>query len=1056
MLEIKKISKIYETEGFKQKALDNVSVNFRECEFASILGPSGSGKTTFLNIIGGLDHYTSGDLIVNEISTKKFKDSDWDSYRNHRIGFVFQSYNLINHQTILANVKLALTLSGISKKEANERAKKALKDVGLEKHINKRPSQLSGGQMQRVAIARALVNNPDILLADEPTGALDSETSIQIMELLKKIANEKLVIMVTHNPELAKEYSSRIITLKDGKITSDTNPYNGKINTKEDVNLKKEKTKKTSMSFITALSLSFNNLMTKKGRTVLVAFAGSIGIIGISLILAVSTGFKDYVDSIQEDTLTSYPLTITEKSADITSVLLSMAGDDDDITQTGIVNEQQQLTSILSNVSSNDLRSFKKYLEDNYNEVQKDISSIKYSYSIDPMIYTIDATDKLSKLNPSNLFSSMYGSSAMMSSYSSMASVFSQMINDQETLNDQYNVLAGRFPKEYNEMLLVLSDGNSIPDLLVYSLGLRKTEELTEIVTKIMSGESVDLDTEPKSFTYEELMNIQLKLILPGDTYKYNKKYDVYEDMSEDNEFMNKLYEKAVELKIVGIVTAKEGKTATALSPGVAYTEKLIDYIIDYSKDSEIVKKQLDNPNIDIFSGNSFDSKNKDFDLEFSDLVKIDNKKLESAFNIKINQYDIQNKTEGYMTQISNSITTDITPAKELFLNNFVTLANGLFDSITDKISLNEVEDVVNNYLETETTNEILANMENKYVVPKSTFKLTYNGLLKTLLQVYIDSYYAVDSSLTEDVANPVAMILPEIKDGVINNFSTNTAIIGTAETLAKGMTEAVMQKTILMKVGELTGMLTNSFASAFSVDEEKIASAFSLNFSEDELMRVFSAMMNDTDANAKTNLITLGYQDKEEPTYISFYFNSFDGKEHFLDFIEDYNRKMEEIGEDDKVINFADTTGILMSSVKTIVDAVSYVLIAFVSISLVVSSIMIGIITYISVYERTKEIGILRSIGASKRNVSSIFNAETFIIGFLSGLIGIGISYSLIPIINNILHSFVGNIPLNAALDIDKAGLLVGLSIILTLIGGLIPASSASKRDPVEALRSD
>ena len=1056
MLEIKKISKIYETEGFKQRALDGVSVNFRECEFAAILGPSGSGKTTFLNIIGGLDHYTSGDLIVNEISTKKFKDSDWDSYRNHRIGFVFQSYNLISHQTILANVKLALTLSGISKKEANERAKKALKDVGLEKHINKRPSQLSGGQMQRVAIARALVNNPEILLADEPTGALDSETSIQIMNLLKKIAKNKLVIMVTHNPDLAKEYATRIINLKDGKITTDTNPYDGKINTKENADLKKEKTKKTSMSFFTALALSFNNLMTKKGRTILVAFAGSIGIIGISLILAVSTGFKNYVDSIQEDTLTSYPLTITEQAADITSLLLSMTSSDKNDKVDGIVKEEQQLTSMLANVSKNDLRSFKKYIEDNYKEIDSDISSIKYSYSVDPMIYTIDSSKKLSKLNPSNLFSSMYGSSAMMSSYSSMASVFSQMIDDKETLEDQYDVLAGKFPDKYDEMLLVLPGKGAIPDFLVYSLGLRETEQLTEIITKIMSGESVDLNTEAKTFTYEELMNIELKLIMPSDTYKYNKKYDVYEDMTDDEKFMDNLYKKATNLKIVGIVTAKAGKSVTALNPGVAYTSKLIDYIIDYAKDSEIVKKQLENPKIDIFSGNKFDSKKNDFNLEFSDLVKIDSKKLESAFNIKINQYDLQNKTEGYMTEINNSITTDVNPAKNLFLNNLTTLANGLFDRIEDKISLSDVEEYTNNYLETDSVKKILNSMEKQYVIPASTFKLTYKGLLTSLLQVYINSYYVIDQSLTEDVTNPVAIVLPEIKDEVVKTFTSNTAIIGTAETLGKAMTEALMKKTILTKVGELTSTLTSSFASAFSVDEDKMASAFSLNFTEDELMRVFSAMMNDTDASAKTNLILLGYQDKEEPTFISFYFNSFDGKEHFLEFIDKYNDNMEESGEDDKVINYTDSTGILMNSVKTIVDAVSYVLIAFVSISLVVSSIMIGIITYISVYERTKEIGILRSIGASKRNVSSIFNAETFIIGFLSGLIGIGVSYSLIPIINNILHKFTGDIPLNAALNIDKAGLLIILSVVLTLIGGLIPASSASKRDPVEALRSD
>ncbi len=1055
MLEIKKVSKVYETEGFKQTALDDVSVNFRKCEFASILGPSGSGKTTFLNIIGGLDHYTSGDLIVNEISTKKFKDSDWDSYRNHRIGFVFQSYNLISHQTVLANVKLALTLSGISKKEATERAKKALKDVGLEKHINKRPSQLSGGQMQRVAIARALVNDPEILLADEPTGALDSATSIQIMELLKKIAKKKLVIMVTHNPELAKKYSNRIINLKDGKITSDTNPYNGKINTKEDINKKNAKSKKTNMSFLTALSLSFNNLMTKKGRTILVAFAGSIGIIGISLILAVSTGFKNYVDSIQEDTLTAYPLMITEQAADITSLLLSMGGDKNSNIEDGTVLEQQQLTSMLANLKANDLRSFKKYLEDNYKEVETDISSLKYSYSVDPLIYTVDSVKKLSKLNPSNLFTSMYGSS-MMSSYSSMASVFSQMVDDKEALKDQYEILAGHLPEKYNELLLVLPSDKTIPDMLVYSLGLRETEELTEIVTNIMSGESVDLKSEPLSFTYEDLMNIELKLIMPTDTYKYNKKYDVYEDMSNDEKYMQNLYNKATNLKIVGIVTAKEGKTATALNPGVAYTDKLITHIINESKDTEIVKKQIENEKVDIFSGNKFDSKNNSFDLEFSDLVKIDNKKLQSAFNIKINEKDLQNKTQGYITQINDAITTDTKPAKKLFLNNFKTFADGVFNSITDKVSINDVDTIVNTYLNSDSVNKALKDMENKYVVPADTFKTTYSGLLKSLLQIYISSYYAIDNSLTEDVTNPVAVVLPDIKNGVIETFLSNTAIVSTADAMATGMTEALMKKSILTKVGELTNTLTSSFANAFSVDQDKIASAFSLNFSEDELTRVFSAMMNKTDANAKTNLIKLGYQDLEEPTYISFYFNSFDGKEHFLDFIEQYNNDMEDNDMKDKVINFADTTGILMSSVKTIVDAVSYVLIAFVSISLVVSSIMIGIITYISVYERTKEIGVLRSIGASKRNVSSIFNAETFIIGLLSGLIGIGVTYSLIPVINNILHHFTGNIPLNASLALGSAGWLIILSVILTLIGGLIPAGAAAKKDPVEALRSE
>ena len=1055
MLEIKKITKIYETEGFKQKALDNVTVSFRECEFASILGPSGSGKTTFLNIIGGLDHYDSGDLIINEISTKKFKDSDWDSYRNHRIGFVFQNYNLITHQTILANVKLALTLSGISKKEATERAKKALKDVGLEKHINKKPNQLSGGQMQRVAIARALVNDPDILLADEPTGALDSETSIQIMDLLKEIAKQKLVIMVTHNPELAKAYSNRIITLKDGRITSDSNPYDGKINTKEDKDIKNNKSKKTSMSFKTALTLSFNNLMTKKGRTILVAFAGSIGIIGIALILAVSTGFQNYVDSIGEETLTSYPLTIMQESTDITGVLLSMTSGNKKNDNSHIVTEQQYLTNMLSNIKANDLKSFKKHLEKNYSKVSKDISTIKYSYSIDPLIYTIDHTGNIAKLNPNNLFTSMYGSS-MLSSYSSMASIFTQMIENEEVLNENYDVLAGTLPKAYNEMVIVLSEPNGISDLLVYSLGLRNTDELTDMITKIMSGESVNIKNDPLTLTYEDLMNVKLKLVMPSNIYKYNSKYDVYEDMSEDDEYIKNIYDSSEDLKIVGIVSAKEGTTTMALNPGVAYTSKLIDYIIGKSKDSEIVKKQLNNPEIDIFSGNRFDSKKNNFNFEFSDLVSIDNDKLSSAFNIQIDEQDIKNKTESSMNEISNAITTDITPAKNSLKEGFNTLANDLFKNIEGPISLNDVDTAISSYMDTYNPNNITKDLENSYVIPSNTFKLTYTGLLKGLLITYINAYYSVDPSLTEDDNNPTAIIISDMVPDVITTYEASAAIQGAYEKMAKAMTEALMKKTILTKVGEITSNLTNSFASSFNIDESKIASAFTLNFGEDELARVVDAMMNKKETTLKSNLISLGYQDKDEPTYISFYFNSFDGKENFLSFIDNYNKKMEKNKDEAKVINYSDTTGILMNSVKTIVNAVSYVLIAFVSISLVVSSIMIGIITYISVYERTKEIGILRSIGASKRNISSIFNAETFIVGLLSGIFGITISYSLIPIINKVLHHYTGSIPLSAALNIKSALILIILSIILTLIGGLIPAKKASKKDPVEALRSE
>ena len=1052
MLEIKNITKVYETDGFKQMALDNVSVNFRKCEFAAILGPSGSGKTTFLNIIGGLDHYTDGDLIINEISTKKFKDSDWDSYRNHRIGFVFQSYNLISHQSVLRNVMLALTLSGISKKESVDRAKKALMDVGLEKHMYKRPNQLSGGQMQRVAIARALVNNPEILLADEPTGALDSNTSVQIMDLLKTIAKDKLVIMVTHNPDLAKEYASRIINLKDGKIISDTNPYDGKINTKETKDTSDNKSKKTKMSFLTALSLSFNNLMTKKGRTILVAFAGSIGIIGISLILALSNGFGSYIDKIQEDTLTSYPLNIMQEQADITGALLSMSASKGEERNDEKVIEQQQLTSMLKNVSTNDLKSFKKYIDDNFNEIKNDLETIKNTYSVSPLIYTMNDKNKLSKLNPSDFINSFYGN-GMMKSLSNYTSIFTQMINNTKMLDESFDVVKGRWPQNYDELAIVLRDKNSIPDLLVYSLGFRDINELKTIINKIMTGGTVDIKSDaPKEFTYDELMNVEMKMIMPTDLYKYNSKYDLYEDMSEDENYLKSLYEKATKLKIVGIITPKDGVTTMALTPGVIYREELVDYIIDYSKRTEIVEKQLENENYDVISGNPFDKDDNKLDLSFRDLVDVDEKKISEAFNVKIDEKALENQTKSYMKEISSSITTNIDPAKDMFTNTLNTLISDLeFD---EKIELKDINNIVDNSIKK--NDNLLINLENDYAIPKNQFSMAYSGILKGLISLYITEYVKIDSSLTTDPTNPVALYNDEMMNNIKNNYLNNATIIGTITKMSCGMTEAKMNKDILSKVGDLTGNITKSFANAFNVNPDKIADAFKLKMSEEQITRVISSMIADTEVNAKTNLITLGYQDKDEPTYMSFYFNSFDGKEHFMNFIDEYNSKMKNIGKEDKVINYTDTTGILMDSVKTIVNAVSYVLIGFVSISLVVSSIMIGIITYISVFERTKEIGILRSIGASKRNISSIFNAETFIVGLLSGLFGIGISYILIPIINAVIHHYTGNIPLSAILYLNNALLLVVLSIILTLIGGLIPSRSASKKDPVEALRSE
>ena len=1063
MLELRKISKTYQVADIKQKALNNVSLSFRECEFASILGPSGSGKTTLLNIIGGLDKYDSGDLIINGVSTKKYKDSNWDSYRNHRIGFVFQSYNLIQHQTILQNVVLALTISGLSKHESISKAKKALNDVGLKDHINKKPNQLSGGQMQRVAIARALVNDPDILLADEPTGALDSETSIQVMELLKKIAKNKLVIMVTHNPELANEYSNRIITLKDGEITSDTNPYKESKKATDFSN----KTKKTSMSFLTALNLSFNNLMTKKGRTILVSLAGSIGIIGIALILSLSTGFQNYIDKIQEDTLSSYPLSIYEENADMTQMLLSMMGSrETDEMEDNKVYERNIVTSMFGSVNKNNLRNFKAYLNHNYNKIKTDITSIKYGYSVSPYIFS-KYDDKVIKLNPNSLFSSFSNNFF----YFQYSNIYNEMIDDIDSLSEQYEMLEGTWPKKYNELLIVLSEKHTISDMLVYYLGLRNPEELNETISKMMAGETVNIDNKPFEFTYKQLMDIDLRLVHSSSLYKYNDKYKIYEDMSEDEKYINNLYDNAVKLKIVGVVCPKDGNNSMALQNGVAYTSQLTKYLIDYAKGTDIVKKQIDDKEIDVFSNSKFSEKNKKSNLDFEDLIKVDNEKLKSAFNVNIDEKTIKNMTEEYMNKISSSITADINPALERLNNSLKSFSTNMLNNYIKNpkesvdvgimklaiIHLNDVDEVVNNYMKSEEVQDQIKTLESDYIIPSNIYQSTYSSLLGGLLRGYISVYSSHDSTYTSDPNNPGAMLTSQVVDDTVKEFMKQAIVVTSLESLSTKMTEAVMQKEILTYVGTLSGKLMSSMSGAFKVDPDKIASAFKFDLSEDELKRIMSALSSsNSSTNAKANLIMMGYQDIDEPTSISFYFKNFDSKENFISFLDNYNELMEKNEDNDNVINYTDTTGILMGSVKKVVSSVSYVLIAFVSISLVVSSIMIGIITYISVLERTKEIGILRAIGASKRNVSSIFSAETFIIGLLSGVLGILISSLCVPIINYIIHKLTNNNNINAVIPIEGIIVLIILSIILTLIGGLIPSKKASKQDPVIALRTE
>lgn len=1097
MLQIKNISKQYKTGDLVQIALNNVSLNFRDNEFVSILGPSGSGKTTLLNIIGGLDNYDKGDLIINNISTKKYKDRDWDSYRNHTIGFVFQSYNLIPHQTILANVELALTISGVSKKERRKRAIQALDKVGLKNQIHKKPNQMSGGQMQRVAIARALVNNPDILLADEPTGALDSTTSVQVMELLKEVANDRLVIMVTHNPELAQKYSTRIVNLKDGEIQGDTNPFNPENTYKEKP--KHKNLGKSSMSLLTAFSLSLNNLLTKKGRSILTSFAGSIGIIGIALILALSSGFQNYVDKIQEDTLTSYPLTVQSETTDMASLLLSSNGKSEENLDLPdrTVEEKQNMEEMFGTVGKNDLKSFKTYIEENKDEINKMVSLTSYQYSVSLTVYTKNLKNKLVKVNPSDIMSSIMGGASVM--MESSMSIFSELPESRDMTEAEYEIIEGKFPETYNEVALVLPTQNTISDLLLYNLGLKDISELENLVSKVMKGEKIDNTINPLEISYDELRKIELKLIEPSNLYKFNKDYNVYEDMSNDEKFMNAVYNKATPLNIVGIVIPKNESLNMT---GVLYTRDLTKYVINSASESEIVKKQLKNKDINVFNGRNFNEKDNSTNIDFQDLVSVDESALESAFDINITQDDIENITKGYMSEISEAITADNSKAQKVIINNLSTITkNILNDYIKEnsiggfaKLKLSDVDSVVDNGLKQENNIKILATMEKEFVISQKNFSQMYNGIIKGFLKQYVKMMSGINTELKEEKRNntinneigdngisnitnniisnitnennnssenttdkpnePTAILMPAMVDKMVDTLVKQDSIVSGTSKIAQAMTEATMQKTILTKVGELTGKLMETLASSFNIDTSKFAEAFKFTMDEDEIRRLMQSMSTTTAVhNADTNLLSLGYQNLDKPTSIRFYFKNFDSKELFLDFIDNYNSKMDQ-GDEEKVIKYTDITGLLMSSVKTIIDSVSYVLIAFVSISLIVSSIMIGIITYISVLERTKEIGILRAIGASKRNISSIFNAETFIVGLFSGIMGIGITILLLIPINLIIHSF--NTDITAVLPFTGGTILVILSVILTLIGGLIPSRKAAKQDPVTALRTE
>ena len=895
MLELNDIKKDYVSGSTIVSALKGINLRFRDCEFVSILGQSGCGKTTMLNIIGGLDKYTSGDLKINGVSTKNYKDRDWDFYRNNSIGFVFQSYNLIPHQTVLSNVELALTLSGVSKAERKKRAIEALEKVGLGEQIHKKPNQMSGGQMQRVAIARALVNNPDILLADEPTGALDTETSIQIMELLKEISKDRLIIMVTHNPELAKDYSTRIVRLLDGVITDDSNPYSledmeadirakeaAKVKTSEKKIKKSGKKQKTSMSFFTALSLSFNNLMTKKTRTILTAFAGSIGIIGIAMILSISNGIQLYIDRVQRDTLSSYPITLQAEAIDISSMVSSMTGNSDSeehedkskIYSNDIMGDM--INTMVKEVKSNNLSEFKKYIENGSSDIKSYVSDIQYSYDVPLNIYMKDTSNGVEQLNPSTMFDSIYGegatstSSAMSSGMGmgmfSNSSVWNQLLGNQQVLDEQYDVLAGHWPENFNEVVLVADKNNEVDDYTLYSLGLKDPEEVRTLFKKMMVGESYETKKDI-SYTFDEILDTEFKLVMPTDMYKYNDVTGTWDDYSKDDKYMTNVVNNGTDIKVCGIIRPNDDAVSTSLSSGIGYTAKLTEYIIEEVKNSEIAKAQLADTSVDVFTGVPFD----------------------------------------------NDRNTEIT-----------------------------MDDV-------------------------------------------------------------------------------------------------------------------NAYMATLSPEESAQMQAMTSGMSDDQILQLFSASLKarTTDATLDSNKSKLGITDLDTPSQIDIYATDFDSKEKVQNIIKDYNKLQQDDGKEENVINYTDYVGIMMSSVSTIINAISYVLIAFVAISLIVSSIMIGIITYISVLERTKEIGVLRSIGASKKDVSRIFNAETLIEGFVSGALGIVVTL-LLCIPANALIKHLTDISNVAQLPVAGGVILIIISMFLTFIAGLIPAKLAAKKDPVVALRSE
>lgn len=1106
MIEIKELRKSYKTGDFVQKALDGVSLNFRDNEFVAILGTSGSGKTTLLNIIGGLDHADSGDIVINGVSTCEYKAKDWNTYRNHHVGFVFQSYNLIPHQTILSNVELALTLSGVGRSERKKRAKEALEKVGLGEHINKKPSQLSGGQAQRVAIARALVNDPDIVLADEPTGALDTETGIQVMNILKEVANDRLVVMVTHNPALADEYASRIVKLKDGQIIDDSLPYNP---TEEEIqqhvasNTASER--KAGMNFLTALGLSFSNLMTKKGRTFMTAFAGSIGIIGIASILSLSNGVNNYIAATEEEALTSYPLTITKSSFDLSTLMSGLMGygetdtgsessnkehgNDDPIPETAI------MTDMFAQVKNNDLKAFKTYL-DNSPEIGQYVNTIRYRYDITPQIYQYPLEDKPPvQLNPSKAGSS-FSNGLMGSAFSLSTSTtdsFTEMIDDPDMIQHQMQLVDGRWAENYDECLLVLNNAGEISDYTLYSIGIKDISVMEDIFKQVLRGEEADIpESEESNFTYADALNTTFKVVPRCALYKHNEESQLWSDISGDSDELSKRVEDGITLKIVGIIKPADDFTGNPMSEGIAYTHDLTLHLMDMASTSDIVMQQKADPDRDVFTGKTFeelqDEENSGFDM--GEMFKVDEEALQHAFSMDTSAFDFSSMNMD-LSQMDFDMNSSGWDSSDINIDNSV--LSGIFDEASIRaifanapaFELSDL-DLGNTELSPE-QRQAVNELADKLSASFGAWMLVNGKAFPQSGAEYTDlfsEYLADPNSGADAILDEVkATFGADIEAKLTNSFNTymerkfipylsnamsslmENAAAAIANQMAIMMTDQISAATNSIGSslsnaisGELMSQMyqiSDALENGFSFDAEAFADAIQINMSQEDLTNLLNSYLNSEDISYEANLTKLGYAEESDPQSISLYPKDFKAKEEVLTLIDDYNSEQEAIGNDEGAIQYSDIAGVLMSSVTSIVDAISFVLIAFVSISLVVSSIMIGIITYISVLERKKEIGILRAMGASAGNVANVFNAETFIEGLISGVLAIAVVVAASFPVNALVYAGF-DVPNVMTLPVDAAIVLILISVILTFIAGVIPSQSASHRDPVEALRSE